>query len=365
MAAPARPLELLAAPGADGGARRDHVSEVQRSRLLAAVSDVVCERGYAQTSVADITARARVSRRTFYELFSNREACMVALIDGTAARVRAELATAGLEGAPWRERVRGGLWRILCFLDRERDLARVCVVESQSGGPEVLAARERVLAELVRVLDEGRRQGARSMDCTLVTAEGLVGAAHGVIHARLARHSRESLGDLLGELTAVIAMQYFGAAAARRELARSTPAPVVQLARSTPRKAQDPLQGVPMRLTYRTMCVLESIAGSPGASNRVIADRAGVHDQGQVSKLLARLARLELVVNEGAGQSRGEANSWRLTPLGERVAASVCRPEHALAKTAAAGGTERIGASAPQVRRSSKHVRIAQTGSSR
>ena len=75
------------------------VEEIQRSRLLAAAAVVIDEDGYEQTSVQRITDRARVSRRTFYELFVNREECLVALLDEAAERV----------GGSWRRRA----WRVL------------------------------------------------------------------------------------------------------------------------------------------------------------------------------------------------------------------------------------------------------------
>lgn len=74
-----------------------------------------------------------------------------------------------------------------------------------------------------------------------------------------------------------------------------------------------------MRITYRTLQVLATIAATPGASNRQIADGAGVHDQGQISKLLTRLERLGLVHNTGAGQPQGAPNAWTLTPQGQQV----------------------------------------------
>jgi DNA-binding MarR family transcriptional regulator len=85
----------------------------------------------------------------------------------------------------------------------------------------------------------------------------------------------------------------------------------------------DPLQGVSMRLTYRTARVLQGVAECPGASNRVVAERAGIHDPGQVSKLLARLERLGLLVNTGEGHAKGEPNAWSLTAKGEQVAQSI------------------------------------------
>ena len=75
-----------------------------------------------------------------------------------------------------------------------------------------------------------------------------------------------------------------------------------------------------MRLTYRTARVLECIAELPGASNRVVAEHAGVADPGQISKLLRRLEGLGLAVNTGGGHQSGEPNAWKLTPLGGQVA---------------------------------------------
>jgi len=82
----------------------------------------------------------------------------------------------------------------------------------------------------------------------------------------------------------------------------------------------DPLDGVAMRLTFRTTKVLEAVSEVTGANNRQVAARAGISDQGQVSKLLARLERLGLLVNESEGHAKGEPNAWRLTAQGERVA---------------------------------------------
>ncbi len=305
---------------------RLRVEEIQRSRLLVAAAVVIDELGYEQASVQRISDRARVSRRTFYELFGNREACLAALLGEAAGRVRGELEAAGLGGLEWRERVRGGLWAILSFLDREPALARICVVQALHGGPEVLECRERILARLVEVLDKGRGEGPRGEECTLVTAEGLVGGAFGVVYARLRSGDPRPLTGLLDELMGMIALQYLGPRAARREQRRATlastprPGPHSGLGSTRVEMENDPLDEVDMRLTYRTARVLACIAELPGASNRTVADSAGVSDPGQISKLLRRLERIGLAVNSGGGHHSGEPNAWQLTPLGAKVA---------------------------------------------
>ncbi len=314
---------------------REQLVEIQRSRLLAATVRAVDELGYGDTTVSDVTSRARVSRRTFYELFANREECLAAVLEDVVGLVEGELAAAGLEGLAWRERVREGLWVILAFLDREPALARVCVVQALRGGTEVLERREEILTGLAGVVDEGRLEGARGGGCGSLTAEGVVGAAFAILYARLLRGEQAPLTGLLGELMGIIVLPYLGAAAARREHARPVlagpggarvPAGAGCASVGSPPAGgavRDPLQGVDMRLTYRTARVLEGVGECPGASNRVVAERAGIHDAGQVSKLLRRLASLGLLTNSGSGQLKGEPNAWTLTAKGERVARSI------------------------------------------
>jgi AcrR family transcriptional regulator len=302
--------------------QHEQIVEIQRSRLLAAAVSAVDELGYADTTVADITSRARVSRRTFYELFKNREECLAAVLEDVVALVEGEIAAAGLDGLVWRERVRGGLWVILSFLDREPALARVCVVQTLRGDIEVLERREEILAGLAAVVDDARHEGARAGGCTPLTAEGVVGAALTIVYARLLRREPKPLTGLLGELMGMIVLPYMGTAAARREQARPAPAGSVTApagAAAPGSAVGDPLEGVPMRLTYRTARVLEGVAERPGASNREVAERAGIHDPGQVSKLVARLRRLGLLTNDGEGHAKGEPNAWSLTPTGLRV----------------------------------------------
>ncbi len=310
---------------------RAQMAAIQRARLLTTAVAVVDELGYADATVGHITTRARVSRRTFYDLYGGREECLLAVVEEAVEDIRRELAEAGFDGLQWRERVRVGLWAILSYLDREPALARVCVVQALSAGPAVLEYRERVLERLAAVLDEGRREGARGAGCSALTAEGVVGAALAIVYRRLLLRERAPLTGLLGELTGMVVLPYLGPAAARRERERPlpaapvlAPAPTVELERG----AHDSLEGVPMRLTYRTARVLAAVAArggdAQGPSNSKVARAAGITDPGQISKLLARLERLGLLVNRGTGgHAKGEPNAWSLTPRGERVARSI------------------------------------------
>ena len=142
-----------------------------------------------------------------------------------------------------------------------------------------------------------------------------MGAVLSVIHTRLCEPKTKPLTGLLGELMGVIVLPYLGQAAAEKELHK--PAPQIQT--KTTRASRDPLDGLDMRITYRTVRVLMTIAEHPDASNRAIASEAGISDQGQVSKLLARLEHLGLVYNRGIGPVKGAPNAWQLTARGRHV----------------------------------------------
>lgn len=298
------------------------VVAMQRSRILTAAVESVDELGWEGASIARITERARVSRRTFYELFENREECLVAVLRTAVARISQEIAAAELTGLHWRGRVRGGLWAILCFFDREPALARVCIVESRRGGGVVLAYRQEIVKHLAEIVDQGRREGSSSNGSAL-TAYGVIGGVSEVLYSEFLSARREPLRELLGQLTGMILLPYAGATAAQGELTR--PHPTLHSAEQSDDEptttSSASSAALPMRLTYRTAKVLQTLAEHPGQSNRDLAELVGIADQGQMSKLLARLARLGLLAN--GGPVKGERNKWTLTPTGSQVTRSI------------------------------------------
>jgi len=211
---------------------------------------------------------------------------------------------------------------LLSFFDSSPGAARLLVVEALSAGEQTLNARRRVLAQLVAFVDRGRAQAKRGREPPPLTAEGVVGAVSSVIHARILDHDQRPLTGLTGPLIAMIVQPYLGPTIAQRELQK--PVSVVQQP-VVSRLHADPFRGLPMRLTYRTVRVLCSIADAPGASNKQVARAAGITDEGQTSKLLTRLQRYELIDDAGIGPAKGLPRAWSLTERGEGVLQAVGR----------------------------------------
>ncbi len=362
----------------DRGGGRGGVAEIQRARMIAALVEVARERGASGVTVAHIVARSGVSRRTFYELFEDREDCFLAGFDlavqGAARRV---LPAYGVRGT-WRERVRAGLGALLEYLDDEPGMGALCVVDALGAGPVALERRSEVVRVLIDVVHEGRKEarGCGEADAADGGGRGRRGAG-GVARAaggrrragewrpgkwrtggwgargrcpggrwaggRCARErrpggrpvGRRPRGRQAGEwrpadgtcsarLMGMIVLPYLGKAAAARETSR----PAARRKPPTP-PSGDPLRELDMRLTYRTVQVLLAIAAlggrGPGPSNRQVAEAAGVADPGQISKLLARLEHLGLIENEGGPPAPGEPHVWRLTPKGAEIERTIRR----------------------------------------
>jgi AcrR family transcriptional regulator len=309
---------------------RDRVEEIQRTRIMRAMADAVIDREASSVTVADVVARAGVSRRTFYEHFVDRDECFLITFEWGLKRVRVVMAEAYAKQSRWQDGVRAALAALLALMDQEPALARLCVVRALGGGTEVLQRRAESLAVLCDFVDRGRLERSSGAEPPAVTAEGVVGAVLSVIHTRLLaadvtelgeRRAGESgqieapLSELLGQLMSLIVLPYLGAAAARRELSRPTQLPV-----SPSAGVEEAMrEGANMRLTYRTTRVLLAIGERPAANNREVADQAGIVDQGQISRLLRRLEGLGLIVNTSDGTTRGAPNAWLLTAKGEQV----------------------------------------------
>jgi AcrR family transcriptional regulator len=316
---------IFNAGGRPDGARQasapGSVVAIQRARLLVAMVEVCAERGASNATVAHVVERAGVSRRTFYELFANREDCFLAAFDDAIARASRYVLDAYDPSARWAERIRRSLIALLSFFDVEGGVGRLLIVGSLGAGVRALERRGHVLDQIINVVDEGRvearagspAQGAPGLPP--LTAEVVVGGVLSVLQARLLDPEGGSLLALTGPLMSMIVLPYLGLAAARRELARPAPRPP----RRTATVDGDPLREMGMRLTYRTVRVLTAVAALPGGSNRQIADGSGIADQGQISKLLARLHGLGLIENTGADSVRGAPNSWVLTDRGRQV----------------------------------------------
>jgi AcrR family transcriptional regulator len=77
-----------------------------RRRLLDGMAEAIAERGFRESTVADVVRHARTSRRTFYEHFASKQACFAALLQDANAELVRQIAAAVDRRAPWKVQIR-------------------------------------------------------------------------------------------------------------------------------------------------------------------------------------------------------------------------------------------------------------------
>lgn len=187
------PLIARLAPGSrtrtyDAGS----LMEFQRARILDAIAGVLDEHGLAGTTVGVVCARAKVSSRTFYEVFESREQCFMAVLDEGYLQVRRLVSEALLDAGRGRVKIDSA------NLDRTESLARAILAGRAVASPRRPIRHHPV--EIPACVRDPRAQRARG--CLSYVAEH-PGASNRQIAdgVGIARH--DQISTLLSRLAAV------------------------------------------------------------------------------------------------------------------------------------------------------------------
>ena len=268
---------------------------------------------------------AGVTEADFDKVFASVEECYSAAYEQGLARLSRSIATGAGAQQGWLERVRSGLVALLGFCDDYSSWARLLVLEAPFASDVTFACRRQLHEVLARLLDNDesvRIPAGPSLLTPALTGELIVGGVFSVIRTSMLEDDVRKLVELAPSLMAFIVAPYLGHAAAQAEL-EGRPSGVGEASASESKLARaqaiSRTAGLPIRATHRTTLVLRAIAQTPYSNNREIAQAAGLSDEGQTSKLLARLERQDVIENVGIGAARGEPNAWLLTPEGRRV----------------------------------------------
>ena len=102
--------------------------------------------------MADVVARAGVSRKAFYEYFDDKEDCFLTAYDLLSDRLIAAVVEAGRGHADERARLDAQVVRFLEGLARNPSAARVFMVDVLGAGRKALRRREQVNGRFARAL---------------------------------------------------------------------------------------------------------------------------------------------------------------------------------------------------------------------
>jgi len=160
-----------------------HSAADHRQRLIDAMAASIAEKGYRETTVADVVRIARTSRRTFYEHFADREACFLALFDATNDAMMQHIAASVRPDDPLEDQVDSALDAYLVAVLTQPALYRSFVRElpglGQPGAERQLAVTLRFAELLVGLVESGRREQPEvharplSLDTAIIIVGGL------------------------------------------------------------------------------------------------------------------------------------------------------------------------------------------------
>jgi AcrR family transcriptional regulator len=298
------------------------VAQAARARILDAMVLTVAEQGFPNTTITAVCACARVSRATFYDSFDGLKDCFIAVIDDGYHSACALVNKAFKGQQDWRVGLRDALGGLLAFFDDEPLLARVWLIETLAAGSWALERRARHLAALTALITE-RWSLPADAEVNPLAAPAAVEAVLGIIQARLLTNTEEPLITLLGPLMGLISTVYLGRAAAtvETERGRAHARQILTERESRTSHARPHEPEIPPALrnprAHRARECLQHLDANPGSSNRQIANALGIVRQEQISKVLARLHALGLLIKCPAAP--GGANAWTLTPYGTQT----------------------------------------------
>jgi AcrR family transcriptional regulator len=306
--------------------------------------EAIAERGYEGASVASVCTRARISRRTFYEVFASFEDCFLAILD-RGMEVMGGVMLAGFAGEEdWLDALLQAEAAVLCYLDSEPQFARVLLVDALGAGSWALLRRQDNVGALRDLIVERFKDTPLGGDFPPLAASSVMASLLGIMHEHLLRRDPAPMISLLGPLMGVIATPYLDSEGVQREVRRGAElAARIQAGDATAR----PVLPTPLRDARRDAACdgagEELWSAANGASrarecllfvaaqcdlgrhpsNREIAAGIGVAHQSQISRLLSYLAAQGLAVKQSEGA--GKRNAWRLTPRGESLARELRR----------------------------------------
>ena len=181
---------------------------------------VVAEKGYAATTVADLTKRAGISRTTFYELFKDKEACFLAAYDNAVDGLVRRISEAYEAQERWPDRARAGLATLLEALAADPKLARLALVDVAAAGPAAQRRFRAAMQRLTPFFDEGRdfAPGGRGLPAN--TSRMAAGAVVGLIADELIAGRADKLPSLLSDVLFATLVAYLGPDAAAREVGK-------------------------------------------------------------------------------------------------------------------------------------------------
>jgi len=210
-----RETETQSLPRGRHGLPRELVVENQRARLISGMIATVADLGYGKATIAKVIKPAKVSRRTFYETFANREDCYRAAYEASFEFLR-DRVLAATSGEEWPGSVRTGLEALLESLAAHPKLATFFLISPASVDDATASRHHMAMRELVEALVSKAPAKGSTGVAAETRIEALAGGLSRLTGMKVSAGKSDELPVLLPDLVELFLRPYVGSAEAIR-----------------------------------------------------------------------------------------------------------------------------------------------------
>jgi AcrR family transcriptional regulator len=187
-------------PHGPHGMERGAVARNQRVRMYGAMIESVALKGYAKTSVADVIALAGVSRRAFYEHFTNKETCFIATHNIAARRTSKALVHGWESERGWANRLHAACRSVLCDIESHPKSSHLVMVDVLGLGRKAYDCVRAYNALFERSVVTGFVLSPDGAMCSPLAPRAIVGGVRHVLHTRIDTTRWKRIPGLTDEL---------------------------------------------------------------------------------------------------------------------------------------------------------------------
>ena len=180
---------------------REQFRAAQRVRLALALIEQIAESGYRATRVADVIARAGVSRKTFYEHFANKQECLLVTFDLVTDEGMRRVEHAYREAHGWPGRVEAAIRALFEAAIENPGALRLSLLEIAAVGPAGIERRERSIERYERFIRDALELAPGEGTVAEMALKAVIGGLNRVLYRRVLLGEDAELLALVPDLT--------------------------------------------------------------------------------------------------------------------------------------------------------------------
>jgi AcrR family transcriptional regulator len=214
MPAQAEPQVPARLPRGRHGLPPGTVLRNQRARIVQATAAVTMQKGYANTTVAEIVAEAGVAKEAFYRHFSDKEEAFLAAQEAPGQQILDAIVRAYFSAEEWPERIWRALRTLLAAIAVNPVMSHLRLVECYAAGAMAAQRGEEITRSFTIFLEEGYRAGSRAVELPRLVPQAIAGGIFEIVQHEVAEGRTVELPRRLPQLTYIAIAPFLGPAEA-------------------------------------------------------------------------------------------------------------------------------------------------------